>query len=52
MSEIERLVNRTCLKESNGERIFLDELNPTRGRDLKIIIPDCGFFCGDIEEYI
>jgi hypothetical protein len=51
MALLERKVNRSCLKDRNG-LIFLDELSPARGRKLKIIIPDCGFFCGDNSEYI
>ncbi len=49
---MERKVGRSCLKEDNGSRLFLDELDPSRGRDVAPIIPDCGFFCGDTEEYI
>jgi hypothetical protein len=52
MAKLEREVGRSCLKESSGDRIFLDELDPERGREQKILIPDCGFFCGDEGEYI
>jgi len=52
MAKLERSVNRSCLKEANGTQLFLDELDPKRGRQLKMLIPDCGFFCGDIETYI
>lgn len=52
MSKAERVVGRSCLKESDGTRLFLDELDPNRGRGLKILIPDCGFYCGDMGEYI
>lgn len=52
MAETEREVGRSCLKEANGYRIFLDELDPNRGREQKILVPDCGFFCGDTNEYI
>ena len=52
MSELEREVGRSCLKEADGTRLFLDELSPDRGRQQKILIPDCGFFCGDENEYI
>jgi len=52
MATLERQEGRSCLKESDGTRLFLDELDENRGRDLEIIIPDCGFFCGDMEEYI
>jgi len=52
MAKLERVMNRTCLKEQDGKKIYLDELDPKRGRELKILIPDCGFFCGDLNEYI
>jgi hypothetical protein len=32
------------LHDDNGP-IWLDELDPERGRDLEIIVPDCGLFC-------
>lgn len=38
---MERKIGNHILKEC-----FLDELNPHRGRDLEIIVPDCGIFCG------
>ena len=52
MAKAERDVGRTCLREKNGELIYLDTLDPDRGRELKVIIPECGFFCGDTESYI
>ncbi len=51
MAKLEREVGRSCLKDGDG-RIFLDELEEDAGRELKIIVPECGFFCGDIGEYI
>jgi len=39
-SEMERLIGGTCIKG-----VYLDELDPDRGRDQKIILPDCGDFC-------
>lgn len=45
MSEIERIIGASCLKGIDGERIFLDELEPNRGSDVKEIIPDCSLFC-------
>jgi hypothetical protein len=51
MMELEQEVGRSCLKE-NGKPLFLKDLHPDRGRGLKMIIPDCGFFCGDDNEYI
>ncbi len=51
MSEIEREVGRSCLKTDSG-LLFLDELDPKAGRNLKPLVPDCGFFCGDTSEYI
>lgn len=44
MAEIERKVGATCLKDEHG-RIWLDELDPTRGDDITPIIPECSLFC-------
>jgi len=46
-AELERKVGATCLKDKNG-RIYLDELDPKRGRGDKPIVPDCGLFCEQI----
>lgn len=40
-AETERLVGHSCITG-----IFLDELDPTRGRGLKPIVEDCGILCG------
>jgi 3'-phosphoadenosine 5'-phosphosulfate sulfotransferase (PAPS reductase)/FAD synthetase len=47
MAKIEREIGATCLKNSEG-RIYLDELNPDSGRNMKVVMPDCGSFC-DLE---
>jgi 3'-phosphoadenosine 5'-phosphosulfate sulfotransferase (PAPS reductase)/FAD synthetase len=47
MAKIEREIGATCLKNSEG-RIYLDELNPDSGRNIKVVMPDCGSFC-DLE---
>ena len=39
-AKMERDIGAHILKEC-----FLDELEEDRGRDLKIIVPDCGLFC-------
>lgn len=44
MAEIERIVGATCLKDKDG-RIWLDELDPTRGDNLKAIDPECSIIC-------
>ena len=53
MAEIERKVGATCLKDEHG-RIWLDELDPTRGEHIAPLIPDCSIFCAiefqDIED--
>jgi len=36
----ERELGHSCIKG-----VFLDELEEDRGRNLKIIVPDCGMFC-------
>lgn len=43
-SEIERTLGFSILKDKNGP-VFLDELDPGRGRDEKIILPECGIMC-------
>lgn len=40
MIEAEREVGRSCIKG-----VFLDELDPSRGRHEEPILPDCGTFC-------
>ena len=45
ISEIERRVGATCLKDEDGNRIFLDELDPNRGNKMNPIIPDCSLSC-------
>lgn len=42
---MERIIGASCLKEDDGTRLYLDELDPTRGRDEKPIIGDCGILC-------
>lgn len=44
MAETERAIGHTCLKDKNG-MIWLDELDPERGDEVKAIIPDCSLFC-------
>lgn len=44
MAEIEREINATCIKDESG-RVWLDELDPNRGDDVKAIVPDCSLFC-------
>lgn len=45
MAEVEREVNATCLKDKNGERLFLDELNPKAGNSSDLVFGECGIFC-------
>ena len=44
MATIERQLGATCLKDNQG-KIFLDELDPTRGNHLPPIVPTCSIFC-------
>lgn len=44
MSEIERMVGATCLKDENG-KIWLDELDPDRGDKLLPIPIECSITC-------
>lgn len=43
-AELEREIGATCLKDEKGP-IYLDELDPDRGRMSKMIIEDCSIFC-------
>lgn len=50
MARIERKVGATCLKEKdkttgNSKKLYLDELDPERGRNLKPITGECGVIC-------
>lgn len=46
MARLERMIGRSCIKG-----VFLDELDPNRGRHEDVTLPECGLFCsGDSEE--
>lgn len=45
MAEIERLIGATCLKTIQGEKLYLDELNPNDGIDNKELMPSCSLYC-------
>lgn len=40
MAKLEREIGSSCISG-----LYLDELSPDRGRDEKIILPECGIFC-------
>lgn len=42
---MERQIQATCLKETDGTRLYLDTLDPKRGRKDKPIVEDCGIMC-------
>lgn len=44
MAQLEEEIGATCLKDKNG-KIPLRTLDPDKGRQQKIIMPDCGSFC-------
>lgn len=44
-AKLERTVGNTILKEPDGTPIWLDELDPSRGRMSEEIMEDCGIFC-------
>ena len=44
MAKLERLIGHSCLKDENGA-LFLDELDPARGRMQDEIMTDCSIFC-------
>lgn len=43
MASAERVAGHSCIK---GQ--FLDELDPSDGKDMRIVMPNCGLFC-DVE---
>lgn len=45
IATIEREIGATCLKDGDGNKIFLDKLDPCRGMDVQPVIPDCDLFC-------
>ena len=45
MAKLERDIKHSCLKESDGRPLFLDELAPNRGDFPNEIMPECGLFC-------
>ncbi len=45
MAKAERAAGHSCI---NG--VFLDELHPDRGYEVKPIIPECGFVCQSMKE--
>lgn len=44
-SKLERKVGYTILKEADGTPLFLDELEPHRGRMTDEIMGECDIFC-------
>lgn len=44
MAKLEREIGATCLR-ANNERLFLDELDPNRGRMTLPYVESCGIFC-------
>lgn len=44
-SELERLVGHSILKDSKGNPIYLDELDPNRGNMNTEVFPECGIMC-------
>lgn len=47
MAKLEREVGRSCI---NG--VFLDELDPQRGREDSVILPECGIMCQIAEKSV
>lgn len=52
MAQLERVVGHTCLKDDDG-LLFLDELDPSRGRGVEPIVPGCSLMCQlDFEKFL
>ena len=45
MAKIERKIKATCLKDSDGNRVYLDELDPKSGNFKKEEAISCGIDC-------
>jgi hypothetical protein len=45
MAEIEREIDATCLKDKNGDKLFLDQLDPNAGKPQDLVTNECGIFC-------
>jgi hypothetical protein len=43
-AKMERDIGATCMKR-DGEKVWLDELDPNAGRGMKPIVDDCGILC-------
>jgi len=46
-AKLERLIGHSCIKG-----VFLDELEPNRGRMSDEVLPECGIFCMMAQENI
>jgi hypothetical protein len=57
MAKLEREIGATCIKKNvketdcednvvrRGEQVYLDELDPDAGDNIKEVVPECGIFC-------
>jgi len=48
-ASLEREIGATCITDRNGNRVYLDELDPNRGWELKPYVEPCGSFCDDLD---
>ena len=51
MAELERKLNATCIR-TGGQRVFLDELDPKRGRRSQEPDTECSLVCASAEDAI
>jgi hypothetical protein len=51
-AETERIVGATSLKNADGSRLYLDELDPNAGRDVPEPDIECGLFCDGYTDLI
>ena len=45
MAGLEREIGATCLKTTEGNRLYLDQLSPREGSHTDMIFGECGLFC-------
>lgn len=45
MARLERKIGATCLRDTKGEKLYLDKLPKNAGNANEIVLPECGLFC-------
>jgi hypothetical protein len=51
-AQTDRLIGATILRNADGTRLYLDELDPNAGRDVPEPDIECGFLCGQYVQLV